>query len=118
MAAETCFLFIGLTLSVATSVIWITFARLTMARIEREIAKDGLPRPSSWDGIGARTVSYAYAIALPVGRANRPDNPLIDVLLVRRYATRRDVLLGRAFLVCGNIWITIVLTGGWIFDLY
>lgn len=118
MKSETWFLFIGLSLTFITCSTWIAFARLTMARIEREIIKDGLPRPSSWDGIGARTVSYAYAIALPVSRANRPDNPLIDVLLVRRYATRRDILLGRAFLVCGNIWITIVLISGWIFDLY
>lgn len=118
MKAETWFLFIGLALTFITFIAWIAFARLTMARIEREIIKDGLPRPSPWDGIGARTISYAYAIALPVGRANRPDNPLIDVLLVRRYATRKDVLLGRVLLIFANTGAAVLLIGGWIFDLY
>jgi hypothetical protein len=66
------------------------FGRATMAPMEKKIEQDGLPRPCPWDGPGVRILWYAYAIALPVGRLNRADDPLIDVPLVRRYATKGD----------------------------
>lgn len=69
---------------------WLLFGRLSMARIERDLARNGLPRPCSWDGPGARIMWYAYAIALPVGRFNRTDDPVIDVLLIKNNATQND----------------------------
>ncbi len=95
-----------------TAVTWITFARLSMARIEREIIRDGFPRPCPWDGPGARTIWYAYAISVPIGRFNRIDDPLIDVPLVRKYATRADVIRGRIFLIIGYLGTVVVVTGG------
>ncbi|MCJ8499550.1 hypothetical protein [Desulfatitalea alkaliphila] len=65
-----------------------------MARIEREIPADGLPRPAPWDGVGYRVLWYLHAIIFPVGIWNRLDDPLIDVALVRRYATRADIIRG------------------------
>jgi hypothetical protein len=91
---------------------WVGFARLTMARIEREMKRDGLPRPCPWDGPGARILWYAHAISLPVGRFNRADNPLIDVPLVRKYATRADVIRGRLLLVFGYIFAIVAVVGG------
>jgi len=61
-----------------------------MARIERAILADGHPRPCPWDGPGARALRYARAIAFPIGRMNPADDKLIDVPLVRRYATVGD----------------------------
>ena len=82
-----------------TFISWILFARLTMARIEREMRNDGLPRPASWDGIGYRALWYSHAIVLPIGIWNQADDPLIDVPLVRRYATQADKLRGWIFFV-------------------
>ncbi|MFA5530615.1 MAG: hypothetical protein WDA11_08100 [Thiohalomonadaceae bacterium] len=78
-----------------------------MARIEREMKQDGFSRPYSWDGPGA--LWYAYAISLPIGRFNRADDPLIDVPLVRKYATRIDVILGRTLLIFGYLFVLFML---------
>ena len=94
------------------AIAWISFARLTMARIEREIKRDGLPRPCPWDGPGARALWYASAISLPVGRFNRADNPMIDVPLVRKYATRADVIRGRILLVTVYLGTVVTVIGG------
>lgn len=116
--AEGIFVAVSLVAVGAMSVSWIAFARLSMARIEREMCRDGLPRSSRWDGIGARVVWYAWAIVLPVGIANPADDPLIDVLTVRRYATRLDWLLGIAFLISGHLFLIPVLLGAFWFDFY
>ena len=66
VAEDWYYILFGLFAS-AMSFSWIAFARLTMARIEREMNRDGLTRPSSWDGLGLRVLWYLYAIVLPVG---------------------------------------------------
>jgi len=76
----------GLISFFATAFAWIAFARISMARIEKDIQNDGLPRPASWDGTGARALWYCYAIALPVGIFNLPNDPFFDSTTVRRYA--------------------------------
>jgi hypothetical protein len=98
-------------LAVVTCICWLCFARLTMARIEREMKRDGLSRSSSWDGVGLRVLWYLYAIVLPVGDWNRADDPMIDVPTVRRYATRFDRILGMIFFVAGNTWVIVIVLG-------
>jgi hypothetical protein len=105
-----------LILFITMAIAWISFARLSMARIEREIIRDGFPRPSPWDGPGARILWYATAISLPIGRFNRADNPLIDVPLVRRYATRADIIRGRILLITGNLFAAVGVAGGLMLD--
>lgn len=90
---------------------WLVFGRLTTARIEREIRKDGLPRPCPWDGPGARIVWYAWAIALPVGRFNRLDDPMIDVSLVRRYATRIDRVIATVMVISSAAFLLVGIAG-------
>ncbi|MBR9980398.1 MAG: hypothetical protein KFF50_05160 [Desulfatitalea sp.] len=97
--AEGAFLFVFLVVTMAGFLSWIFFARLTMARIEREMRADGLPRPASWDGIGYRALWYSHAMVLPIGIWNQPDDPLIDVPLVRRYAKRADIIRAWVFFV-------------------
>lgn len=87
---------------------WLLFGRLTMARIEKSIKADGKPRPCPWDGPGARIVWYAWAIAVPVGRFNPADDPLIDVPLVRKHSTRIDKVLATTML--SSTWLLILLT--------
>ena len=99
-------LFFGLFIVMAIT--WIAFARLSMARIERSIKGDGLPDGFQWDGVGGRIVFYALAIVLPPKMAMR-INQLIDVELVRKYATPRDWALGFSFLISGNTWIFITI---------
>ena len=111
-SAEDFFYLSVLILFISMAIAWISFARLTMARIEREIKRDALPRPCPWDGPGARALWYASAISLPIGRFNRTDNPLIDVSLVRRYATRRDIIRGRFLLIVGYLFVIVGITGG------
>lgn len=91
---------------------WLVFARLSMARIERAILADGHPRPCPWDGPGVRTLWYARAIAFPVGRRNPVDDRLIDVPLVRRYATRADRIRSWFLMVSGFV-CTVVTLGTW-----
>ena len=97
---------------------WIAFARISMARIEREIEKDSLCRPGSWDGIGARALWYAHAVVLPLGKWNRPDDPFFDVLTARRYAQPIDRKLGLALMISGYSFCVLGLMGSWVFDFY
>lgn len=105
-------------LIVAMAISWIGFARLSMARIEREMKKDGLERPCPWDGVGYRAIWYAYAIVLPVGKLNPSNDPTIDVPTVRRYATSFDRKLGLFFMVAGYLFVVVGLVGGIALDLH
>lgn len=102
----------------AMAFFWIGFARLTMARIEREMKRDGLTRPSAWDGVGYRALWYAYAIVLPVGDWNRRDDPFIDVPTVRSYAKPFDRKLGLLFMISGFLFLFLVLLGGPVLGYY
>jgi|SRR5690625_691398 len=97
---------------------WLLFARLTMARIERDLKADGYPRPAPWDGVGGRALWYAWAIALPLGPWNPEDDPLINVKLVRRYANRSDKLRAWALFVSGNLAAVVCLGGGAVVGIY
>jgi hypothetical protein len=108
-SAQGIFVFLSLIFIMVTSISWIVFARLTMARIEREIEAAGLPRPAQWDGLGYRVLWYLHAIIFPVGIWNRPDDPLIDVSLVRRYATRKDIIRGWIFFVANSTLLFLLL---------
>ena len=96
-------------LFVIQGVSWLIFSRLTMARIERELRQGGESRPAAWDGIGYRALSYARAIAFPIGFWNSETDPLIDVVKVRRFATRFDRTLSRVFLISGYTFLIVVL---------
>ena len=89
---------------------WITFARLTMARIERDIKKGGLSASFLWDGLGGRIVFYALAIVLSTNKAQR-INQLIDVSLVRKYANRGDWHRGLIFLLTSNCCLILIFVG-------
>jgi len=100
---------------IITAISWISFSRLTMARIERRLRAEGKPRLCSWDGVGARALWYAWAIALPIGIANPENDPLIDVLTVRRMATRADWWRAVAFMTSSNFFLFVTLVS-WAFD--
>jgi len=92
---------------------WIIYARFIMSRIEKAIQKDGFPRPCGWDGTGARTLWFAYAISLPIGNINRVDDPSINVPLVRRYSTIGDKILGWILIVsCSSFGLLCIV--GWL----
>ena len=107
--SEGIFAFVCLVIIMVAFISWIVFARLTMARIERAICADGLPRPAQWDGMGYRALWYLHAIIFPVGIWNRLDDPLIDVALVRRYATRADIIRGWVFFVSNTLSLCMLL---------
>ena len=50
-----------------------------VARMEREMQRDGHPRPSGWDGTGLRIYWYASAIAFPLGWYNPWSNMDRDI---------------------------------------
>lgn len=87
----------------------LVFSRMSMARIEKRIQDDGLPRPCPWDGPGARIFWYAWALSFPVGRANREDDPFIDVPLVKSYATKFDEVRAIAFVVAQSLFIVLLI---------
>ena len=107
----------AVTLFFAMAIAWIAFARLTMARIERDMQRDGLVRPSRWDGVGARIPGYAITIACPMDGWNDPGNPIIDVEPVLRYATAADRKRAWAFIVTTALFAFVLLVGGFFTDL-
>lgn len=107
------FLWISLASIFAMAISWLTFGRFTMSRIEREIKAEGLPRPCPWDGPGARILWYAYAIAIPIGRFNRADDPTINAPLVRSYTKPADKFWGWALIVFGNV-LAVLAVSGWL----
>lgn len=99
---------------IATFISWLFFGRLTMARIEKDIERDGLSRPCPWDGPGARIVWYAWAIAIPVGRFNKKDDPLINVSLVRHYANGFDRITATVMVISSGAFMVIGLYGSFL----
>lgn len=94
------------------------FSRLTMVRIERQIQREGLPRPAPWDTMGLRLNWYAYVIvASRDGRWNRGNRLLIDVDTIRQYATPSDRIRAWAFLISGFLFIALGLFFTWALDL-
>lgn len=96
---------------------WVLFSRKSLARIEREMQRDGYDRLCPWDGPGARTVFLGYAIGTRIGRSNIKFNPLIDVDLVNRYATPLDRKLARAHVLSSLLFALIGIIGCILLDL-
>lgn len=117
-SVEGVFALVGGLVFAITAFSWIAFARLSMARIEQAIIRDGGERPAPWDGIGMRTVWYAWAIAVPVGHWNWRDDPTIDVPKVRSHATRFDRVLGASLLISGNFLAILSMFGGVVLGFY
>ena len=112
------FAFVGLISMMTMFVLWLLFARISMARIERDMKDDGVIRPCPWDGIGGRAVWYAFAIGLPISAFNPRHDPLIDVPLVRQYAKPIDSTLGLMLVISGAVCIAFGLSGALVFDFY
>lgn len=96
------FLFVG--------IFWLIFAQSTMRRIEKALKADNAHNDFVWDGLGARIFSYAFAIVLPEKVAHRL-NRLMDVKLIRSYATEADWWRGLFFLVITYLWLGVSLLG-------
>ncbi len=109
---KDCLFTAGLILFFIMAASWIAFARLSMARIEREMRQDGLSRPSPWDAMGLRVLWYATAIASNNPRLHRADEPFIDVSTVRSYAKPIDKKLGLVFLIAGYSFSVVAVIGG------
>lgn len=82
----------------------LTFAQFTMRRIEKQIKKDGVAFKEHFDFGGTKIVDYAIAIVLSERAALRIER-LIDVRVVRSYATKTDWWLGLLFLITMSTWI-------------
>lgn len=115
--AEGWFTLIVVIAAMTTFVSWIVFARLSMARIERAILSEGRPRPCPWDGPGARTLWYAWAIAIPVGRWNRLDDALMDVPGALRHANRADRIRAWILMVANWLLIAVCIIGWLMYDI-
>lgn len=111
---EELYLLFTLITGLITFCSWLAFGRLVMARVERHIKDEGLPRPCSWDGSGARVLSYAYALVLP---AERVDMRLIDARIVKRYSTPADRVLGLTLILSSTLLGLLCLIGGFLLNL-
>lgn len=101
--------------ALSTFFIWLGFARLSMARIKKQLKSEGVTDFVPWDGISGGIVFFAYAIALPERFALK-INRLIDVELIRAHARRKDQVLASLFLIIADIWIVVSLVAfifGW-----
>src|SRR5690625_829144 len=115
---ETAFFWFSICLGPLVLAAWLIFARLSMARIEKDLMADGQSRPAPWDRSGGRVIWYAYAIALPLGPWNPEDDPLINVKLVRHYANRSDKVRAWALCVLVNLLLVVIVIGGPILGLF
>lgn len=93
---------------ISSFVLWLVFTRFTMARIEKQIKQDQLNPGFSWDGVGGRTLLYAYALLTSERHAVRMGK-LVDVRLIKLYANRADWWLALLFIACINTWILVIL---------
>jgi hypothetical protein len=100
-----------LVLFIATAISWISFARITMSRLETKMKSKTGEDSFEWDGVGIRIVFYAYAIVLPERYALRLERRLIKSSLVRNYSTPIDRMLGCCFLISSNLFVLACLTG-------
>ena len=82
-----------------------------VARMEREMQRDGHPRPSGWDGAGLRIYWYASAIAFPLGWYNDENDPFINVPLVRQYAKKTDRFFAYAVEITGILFMVTCFMG-------
>lgn len=102
---------------VLSAVAWVAFGRLTMGRIEKELKSEGIPRPASWDVVGYRILSYAWALVLSERRWKASDDFLLDVGLVRRYARPVDRVLCVLFIATTHGGALVVFVSLFLFDL-
>ena len=93
--------------AIGTCFLWLTFAQFTMRRIEKQFKQDGAPVGFLWDGLGGRIVFYAYAILFPERCALRIER-LINVRLVRSYATKADWWRSCIFVITSHMWLGVV----------
>ena len=114
---ENIYFVIGIGTFILLAVFWISFARISMARIEREIISDGKVPPGQWDGLGARVHFYCHAVVLPLNLVKRIDNPIFNYSLAREYARKGDRVLGLLFFLSALAFILCVFIG-WLFDIY
>jgi hypothetical protein len=110
MPLKFWFVVLFVNLFIAMAITWILFARLSMARIERQMKQDNRLIGFEWDGIGSRIFLYAFAIVFSDARAKRIDR-LINVSLVRSYSTHGDWLRGLFFLIASNVWAAVIFIG-------
>lgn len=66
---------------------WFLFTRISVPKIDRQMAEDKKPRACPVDIFGARALFIANAISLPL---NISLNPIIDINSVQSYANRFD----------------------------
>ncbi|MFT6422048.1 MAG: hypothetical protein ACPGGD_03885 [Thalassolituus sp.] len=79
----------------AMAISWFIFSRVSITRIDADMAADGLPRACPIDIFGLRVIIIAAAISLPVGNfLNHEHDPMIDVKSVRPYGTKFDKWVG------------------------
>lgn len=86
----------------------LAFAKFTMRRIEREIKRDAIDYVAPANFGDGGLVSYAFAIVLPERVALRMVR-LLDVELIRSYATKTDWWLSLLFLITMDAWILLSL---------
>ncbi len=94
-------IFFGLFIAAAIS--WITFAQFSMRPMEKKMKACGIPSGFQWDGVGVRIFSYAFAIVFPEKLALRLTR-LMDVKLIRSYASKADWWRGFFFLTIIYTW--------------
>ncbi len=97
-------LIVGMTIMLSSFLSWLCFARLTMARIERQMVKEGLDLPL-WDRrAGFRVPGYAIMILRP----KKPGTMLLyNTEAIQRLATKKDWYLA--------LWLEVSLVGTLIF---
>lgn len=118
MAYEDVYFWIFGPLALSWMISCLLFARLSMARIERQIVREGYSRPCEWDMQGMRVVTYAWVLAVPYKWVSRPAfRRLMDPGLVIRYASRGDRIRAKIFVALFYPTLIGILVGFFILDL-
>jgi len=114
MTNEGIVMFIGLFLFFTFAISWFVFSRVSVKRIDKEMAADGVPKACPVDIIGLRVLTIAAAISMPYNSIINPEVTMfMDIRPIQPYAKKHDRIL--AFIVFTSVHLCILLI---IFDTF
>jgi len=114
MTNEGIVMFIGLFLFFTFAISWFVFSRVSVKRIDKEMAADGVSKACPVDIMGLRIIRIAGAISMPYNSILNPEvDFFMDIRPIQPYAKKRDRIL--AFMVYTSGYLCILLI---IFDTF
>ena len=116
---EATFTIIFVIVFVSNSLILIVYSRTTMKQIEKKLEQSGDGTMFTWDGnLGVKSIFLAFALGMRVGPHSKVKTIFIDGPTVNKYATKKDILFSKIYLLTLFLLFATALWGGFVFNIY